>query len=149
MRSLCLALALAIAGTAGPSRAAIYRWVDESGHTRFSDRIEDVPPAWRKNVEQQIQDDAEAAAVARPGKPAPHARPAPPPAAAPRAATPIAATPHATAQVAPPQMPPPEPASSFFGLPALGAVAAAGLVAATLVLRRRRAPEPAAPGRRP
>ena len=128
MRSLCLVLALAIAGAAGPSRAAIYRWVDDSGHTRFSDRIEDVPPAWRKNVEQQIQDDA--------GAPSPPARPARAPAPAPHAP---AAIPKAQAPAPPPAA---EPASTRPLFPALVGAGVVGGVA-LLVLRRRRTPAPA------
>ena len=123
MRILCLALALAITGTAGRSGADIYRWVDESGHTRFSDRIEDVPPAWRKNVEQQIQSDAGGdAMVERTIRTTPPAAPA----AVPKPATP-----------AKPAPPPPASSSPLVGLPGLAGVAV-GLVALVLVLRRRR-----------
>jgi len=123
MRILCLALALAITGTAGRSGADIYRWVDESGHTRFSDRIEDVPPAWRKNVEQQIQSDAGGdAMVERTIRTTPPAAPA----AVPKPATP-----------AKPAPPPPASSSPLVGLPGL-AGGAVGLVALVLVLRRRR-----------
>jgi hypothetical protein len=88
MRLLCLwvAAALLSLGAAAPSRAEIYRWVDRSGNTRFSDRIEDVPPEWRKNVEEQIRanagdDPAPAPAAQKPAPPA--ARPALPAAIAP------------------------------------------------------------------
>jgi len=74
MRPLYLASALALLalGMAAPSHADIYRWVDRSGHTRFSDRIEDVPPEWRTNVEQQIRANAAENAVPErtPKKPA-------------------------------------------------------------------------------
>jgi len=83
MRLLCLwvAAALLSLGAVAPSRAEIYRWVDRSGNTRFSDRIEDVPPEWRKNVEEQIRanagdDPAPTPAAKKPAPPA--ARPAPP-----------------------------------------------------------------------
>jgi hypothetical protein len=139
MRSLCLLLALAIAGTAGSSRAEIYRWVDESGHTRFSDRIEDVPPAWRKNVEQQIHGGAGSQAMPERTAKAP----APAPGAAARAATPKPAK-----EPAPP--PASEPASALPGLPVLGGASVAGLIVLALVLRRRRPlPAPVGPSRRP
>jgi hypothetical protein len=123
MRTLCLALVLAIAGTAGRSAADIYRWVDESGHTRFSDRIEDVPPAWRKNVEQQIRSaTAGDAMVERTVRTTPPAAPA----ARPEPAAPTK-----------PAVPPAPSTSPFVGLPGL-AGGAVGLVALVLALRRRR-----------
>jgi hypothetical protein len=45
-RGLLVATAVALAAPSLVS-AAVYRWVDESGITHYSDRIEDVPPALR------------------------------------------------------------------------------------------------------
>ena len=51
-------LALAVALLAGTADAKIYHWVDETGTPHFTDRVEEVPPAYRHQV-RDFQDELE------------------------------------------------------------------------------------------
>lgn len=84
-RMIRLAAALAwcalVIGSALAS-AEIYRWTDERGVERFSDRIEDVPEAHRGDVTRALRAEeriAPAAPVATPGAQEPPIRPLPSP----------------------------------------------------------------------
>jgi hypothetical protein len=52
--ALLLALGVLVAGPV-PAPAEIYRWTDEQGVERFSDRIENVPEAYRKDVTRDLR----------------------------------------------------------------------------------------------
>lgn len=54
----CLLAAWLLLATALPAGAEIYRWEDERGVSHFSDRIEDVPPAWREDQQEALRRDA-------------------------------------------------------------------------------------------
>lgn len=44
------AMALALLAAAGAASAKIYHWIDSAGTPHFSDRAEDVPPAYRHQI---------------------------------------------------------------------------------------------------
>jgi hypothetical protein len=57
-RLTCFALVFVLLATAGPVSAKIYHWVDKAGTPHFTDRVEDVPPAYRHQV-LDFEDEAE------------------------------------------------------------------------------------------
>ena len=52
---ICFAMALALVAGAGVASGKIYHWVDKAGTPHFSDRAEDVPPAYRDLYWDQIR----------------------------------------------------------------------------------------------
>jgi hypothetical protein len=50
-RLTCIALAVTLLAGAGTVSAKIYHWVDKAGTPHFSDRVEDVPAAYRGQIE--------------------------------------------------------------------------------------------------
>ena len=55
---ICFALALALVAGSGAASAKIYHWIDRAGTPHFSDRAEDVPPAYRDQI-RSYQDELE------------------------------------------------------------------------------------------
>ena len=47
---ICFALALVLVAGAGAASAKIYHWIDKAGTPHFSDRAENVPPAYRDQI---------------------------------------------------------------------------------------------------
>jgi hypothetical protein len=116
---LLAGLALAPAAAHGE----IYRWVDEQGVERFSDRIESVPERFRRDVTEELRHD--------PAGPSPAATVAPPEPAA-LAAEPDVPTPEAPSQ---PPAALPDWSEKLFALGLVAVLAAAGVgLALSLVL---------------
>jgi hypothetical protein len=85
-----LAALCALALAASAARAEIYRWTDEQGVERFSDRIENVPERFRHDVTADLRHDPDpAAAAAEPLPPDPAAAQEPAPEAAPETSQPL------------------------------------------------------------
>jgi len=53
---ICLALLLALVAGASDVSARIFHWIDQAGREHFSDRVENVPPAYRDQVADDEED---------------------------------------------------------------------------------------------
>ena len=53
---ICLALLLALVAGASDVSARIFHWIDQAGREHCSDRVENVPPAYRDQVADDEED---------------------------------------------------------------------------------------------
>lgn len=68
---LLVALGVLLLAPAGPLHAAVYQWTDANGTPHFTDRPEDVPPAYREQLPPELR----SAAAATPKGPEQRSKP--------------------------------------------------------------------------